>query len=202
MRLLNSFRIEVLLIVVLSGMALWQLGGAAYIHAKARFAQYLMERAWSQTTSAQARITPWPWADTWPVAKLEIPRLHQSLMVLSDATGRSLAFGPGVLQRDALHRPNATPVIAGHRDTHFAVLRELRVGDRLILQKADRSTQPYQVTSMRIIDLRREMLMISDDQSELILSTCYPFDAVDPGGTQRFVVFAKPLVAVMGRVVI
>ena len=192
MRLLSFFRIEIVLALVLGGLALSQLGGAAYIHTKALLAQHLLERAWIKTESIHSHVTPWPWADTWPVARLEFPRSQQSLMVLSDATGRSLAFGPGVLQQAALYQPGATPVISGHRDTHFAVLRDLQVGDALRLQLADRAVRHFRVIALRVIDTRKQELVIKPDAAELILTTCYPFDAINPGGPLRYIVIATP----------
>ncbi len=192
MRTLGMFRIEIVLALVLGGLALWHLGGAAYIHTKAVLAQHLLERAWSKSESVNSRMTPWPWADTWPVAKLEVPRIKTSWMVLSDATGRSLAFGPGVLKQEALRRAGSTIVISGHRDTHFAALRELQVGDELKLQLPDKSARTYRVTNLRVIDLKKERLLVDSDHSELILTTCFPFEAVDPGGWLRYLVFAMP----------
>ena len=48
----------------------WQVAGGVWIHAKAVLAQILLERAWQQTRDGGERVRPWPWADTWPVARL------------------------------------------------------------------------------------------------------------------------------------
>ncbi|UCE88716.1 MAG: class GN sortase, partial [Pseudomonadota bacterium] len=65
----------------------WQLGHGAWIYAKAVLAQHLLHSAWQHTlaqraVSSQPRILPWPWADTWPVARLQVPRLDVDLVVL------------------------------------------------------------------------------------------------------------------------
>jgi hypothetical protein len=47
------------------------------------------------TLSGGETVKPWPWADTWPIARLSAPRHGVDLFVLAGATGRTLAFGPG-----------------------------------------------------------------------------------------------------------
>jgi hypothetical protein len=57
-------------------------GQGAYIHAKALLAQLLLRRAFAETI-ATGRITkPWSWADTWPIARIEVKRIHASAIVL------------------------------------------------------------------------------------------------------------------------
>ena len=56
----------------------WELGQGAWIHARAWVAQALLKRAWVRTAAGETRVKPWPWADTWPVARIEIPRLGKS----------------------------------------------------------------------------------------------------------------------------
>ena len=88
-----------------------------WIPFKALVAQELLELAWAESQARQQETRPWPWADTWPVARLMVPETGQSLIVLDGAHGESLAFGPGqVVGNDGRAGP---VVIAGHRDTHF-----------------------------------------------------------------------------------
>src|SRR5262245_35717962 len=57
-------------------------GQGAYIHAKALLAQVLLQYAFAETV-ATGRITkPWSWADTWPIARIEVRRIHASAIVL------------------------------------------------------------------------------------------------------------------------
>lgn len=177
-----------MLVVALAAGAAWNLGQAGYLHAKAWLAQRLIDRAWSQ---GDAPSRPWPWADMHPVARLSAPRIHQALYVLSDASDRSLAFGPGVWEGD-LKQPGDTLVIAGHRDTHFALLRRLAVGDALTLALPKGAVRRYRVRATRIIDTRNHSLVLASDTGQLLLVTCYPFDAINPGGPLRYVVVAVP----------
>ena len=84
-----------LLLVGLVIAGSWQVMQGLYIHAKAMLAQELLEYAWKQTQQGESRATPWPWADTWPVARLSVPSQNISLIVLAGDSGRTLAFGPG-----------------------------------------------------------------------------------------------------------
>jgi sortase A len=70
------------------------LGQGGYIYLKAQLAQLLIERAWQRALAGEAAPKPWPWADTWPVARLEAPAQGVSLFVLAGSSGRTLAFAP------------------------------------------------------------------------------------------------------------
>ncbi|MFP6625625.1 MAG: sortase, partial [Deltaproteobacteria bacterium] len=100
-------------------VSLWQIGGAVYIHAKAELSQVLLKRAWARTLEYGEPSRPWPWADTWPVARLRVPRLGIDQVVLAGASGASLAFAPGHLSGTASPGETGSTVISGHRDTHF-----------------------------------------------------------------------------------
>ncbi|MEO3428523.1 class GN sortase [Pelagibius sp. CAU 1746] len=175
-------------------LGLWQLGGAALIHGKAWLAQRLLDRAWSATLAGAREVRPWPWADTWPVARLQVPDLDVDLYVLAGASGRTLAFGPAVVAgTEGLdHR-----ILSGHRDTHFAFLRELAAGSRFRLQNPEGRWQDFAMRGHRVIDVRHPVLAQAAAAGQPLVSlvTCYPFDAVTPGGPLRYVVTAEAVAA-------
>jgi sortase A len=158
---------------------------------KAEVAQVLLLRAWQRARMSGAAARPWPWADTWPVARLRVPRYGVDEIVLAGASGSSLAFGPGHVDGTAVPGRCGNCVLSGHRDTHFRFLAELELGDILELEAPDGRVQRFIVRSTHI--LRRSDLFVLDDDSEpvLTLTTCFPFDAVVPGGPLRFVVRAE-----------
>ncbi len=174
-------------------LGFWQLGQGAYIPAKAWLAQDLMQRAWERTGMGQARARPWPWADTWPVARLTAKSGAVDLIVLSGGSGRTLAFGPAHLSASAMPGEIGNTVIAGHRDTHFQFLRSVELGDRLALETSDGLKHQYEVIAVDIVDSRRGALRLDTDDAMLSLVTCYPFAARDAGGPLRYVVSAKML---------
>jgi sortase A len=168
----------------------WQLGQGAYIHAKARLAQYLIADAWNKTLAGQRAVKPWPWADTWPVARILAPSSAEQLYVLAGADGRTIAFGPGHLHGTPLPGTAGNSVIGGHRDTHFAFLRDLKHGDELTVQRADSALYRYRVSDMQVVDKSDVYVARNGGDTRLTLVTCWPFDALRAGGPQRYVVTA------------
>jgi sortase A len=163
----------------------------AWIEAKAWLAEGLIASAWGLTDSPDERIRPWPWADTWPVARLTAPRLGVRRYILAGVSGRTLAFGPGW----AMHTPapggSGVSLLAGHRDTHFRFLKDLRQGDRLLLDTPQNSKVIYRVTETAIVHQRQNRLIADGESRGLILVTCYPFETLQPGGELRYVVWAE-----------
>jgi sortase A len=187
-------RFRVLLVTCLLAIGLWQLGQAAYIPAKALLAQELMLRAWERAGGGDANPVPWPWADTWPVARLQAKNGQVRQIILAGGSGRTLAFGPGHLSASAMPGERGNSVIAGHRDTHFRFLKDLAVGEMLSVETVNGVLVHYEVIDLDVVDGRRSSLVLDTDESILSLVTCYPFDAADPGGPLRYVVTARRVV--------
>ncbi|HSO07610.1 MAG TPA: class GN sortase [Pelomicrobium sp.] len=179
------------LVAILLLAALWQLGAAAWIHAKAWLAQHLMERAYARMEEGERNVKPWSWADTWPVARLSVPRLRVKMLVLADASGRSLAFGPGRVAGAGAPGARGHIVLSGHRDTHFSFLRDLAAGDEIALDTPGGAQRRYVVERAFVADEDNVLPAIDPLANALTLVTCYPFDAVAPGGRLRYVVEAR-----------
>jgi len=163
-----------------------------YLQAKALLAQVLLERAWRVTAAGGRDVKPWPWADTWPVARLRVPRLGRTAIVLSAAGGESLAFAPSHVAGSALPGQPGTSVIAGHRDTHFRFLRELVPGDEIEITPPRGGTHRYRVTRSAIVNAGASGIEADEgDTPRLALVTCWPFDALQSGSRLRYVVFAE-----------
>ena len=136
---------------------------------------------------------PWPWADTFPVARLEAPDHNVDLIILDGVSGRSLAFGPGYMNGSAPPGTNGNTVLAGHRDTHFRFLQHLEAGDELRIESVTGSTRRYQVAAIQVLDADDRGPTDPTGPSRLTLVTCFPFDSLLPGGTLRYVVTAELL---------
>jgi sortase A len=178
-----------LLALVLVGV--WQLGQGVWIYAKARLAQHLLQRAWARTLGGEADVKPWPWADTWPVARLRVPAHGADLIVLDGASGRTLAFAPGLAAGSARPGGPGTAIVGGHRDTHFGFLRRVRAGDEVIVDTPGQPPARFVVRETAIVDSRTALIQRDAGTAALALVTCYPFDAVQPGGPLRYVVVAE-----------
>lgn len=181
------------LAIALVLVAAWLGGQGAYIRLKAVAAQFLLRRAWASAQAGEIRAHPWPWADTFTVGRLRVPAFGVDQIVLSGTTGRTLAFGPGLV--DGTDPPGhcGNCVVSGHRDTHFRFLRNLEVGHEIVLESPDGARQTFEVTALHIVD-EDELSIVRDAGWPLLtLITCYPFDAVVPGGPLRYVVSAEAL---------
>ena len=184
-------RTLLVLAIALPLCGMWQIGQGTYIHAKAILAQVLLEMAWADAREGQKEVKPWPWADTWPVSRLFVPRLGISRIVLAGASGSSLAFGPGHLFGTSLPGQQGNSVIVGHRDTHFKFLRLLRTGDLITVQNGNKRLPNYLVTETQIVTKYELQHLAQTRDATLTLITCYPFDAISTGGPLRYVVIAK-----------
>ncbi|MGI9264223.1 MAG: class GN sortase, partial [Gammaproteobacteria bacterium] len=179
--------LRVLLAVLALGGAVGNGGEAAWIYAKAVLAQHLLERSWSRATTEGENSRPWPWADTWPVARINIPRLGVSRIVLAGASGEALAFGPGLVDGSSVPGATGNSIIAGHRDTQFGFLVHLQKGDLVEVELPDGPIAQFHVSSFQVLDSRTTSLVLDSDEPLLTFVSCYPFEARDPGGPLRYV---------------
>ena len=109
------------------------------------------------------------------------------MIVLEGDSGRTLAFGPGHRIGTAPPGAAGNSMISGHRDTHFRILEEVSAGQRIELERLDGS---YRVSGVRIVDHRDLGILADRGRDALTLVTCWPFDAMAPGGPLRYVVSA------------
>jgi len=184
-------RWSAVLAAVLLALGAWEFGQGFYIQAKAQVAQTLIRSAWTRTLAGERQVKPWPWADTWPVARLQLADKHVDLFVLAGADGRAIAFGPGHMFGTALPGERGNSVIGGHRDTHLAFLRDVAPGSLLSVQRPDGTLRWYRVKAAQVLDKDEVWVTKQDGPTRLTLVTCYPFDALSAGGDQRYVVFAN-----------
>jgi sortase A len=175
------------LLLALVGLILF--GQGAYIHAKALLAQVLLERAFEKTVVAGRETKPWSWADTWPVARIEVKRLRTSTIVLAGSSGQALAFGPGHVERTPDAGERGVAVYSAHRDTHFAFLKNVVVGDEIDVTRDDGRTFRYSVDSTSVVRFDASGIDPLAGGHELVLSTCWPFDALTQG-PERYLVHA------------
>jgi sortase A len=167
------------LLFALSGLVL--LGQGSYIHAKAILAQILLERAFTESIASGHETKPWSWADTWPVARVEVKRIHASTIVLAGSSGQALAFGPGHVERTPDAGERGVAVYSAHRDTHFRFLRDVAIGDEIDITRSDGRKFRYRADATSIVRFDASGIDPQAGGYELVLSTCWPFDALTPG---------------------
>ena len=184
---MKRFQIAMAGVLLLAGLVF--AGNGLWMQTKAQLSQLLMQASWQYYLDSGDYIKPWPWADTWPVAKLVTPA-GDALYVLHGVSGEALAFGPGWMPSSAEPGGLGTVAIAGHRDSHLAFVQDIERGDMLQLEVAKNERYYYRVAETRVVDSRKETPQFQFDVGELQLMTCYPFDAISSGGPLRFLVTA------------
>ncbi|HVX78669.1 MAG TPA: class GN sortase [Bradyrhizobium sp.] len=174
-------------LIAIIGLALF--GQGAYIHAKALLAQVLLQRAFAETIATGHATKPWSWADTWPIARIEVKRIHASAIVLEGSSGQALAFGPGHVEFTPNAGERGVAVYAAHRDTHFHFLRNVVIGDEIDVTRSDGKTFRYRADRSSIVRFDDSGIDPLSKGHELILSTCWPFDALT-SGPERYLLHA------------
>lgn len=182
-------RLRRLAAVALLAAGLAAVGEAGWIRGKAILAQHLLDHSWTAARAGKDAPRPWPWADTWPVARIVAPGHDVDTVVLAGASLRNLALAPAHFDGSPLPGNPGNAVIAGHRDTHFAFLAELRAGDLLIVERTDRERHRFVVTATEIVAPDDRSILDSTSRAELTLVTCYPFIGV-ARSDQRYAVRA------------
>jgi sortase A len=176
------------ILLAVAGLAL--VGQGLWIHAKAILAQVLLERAFAATLATGRIVKPWPWADTWPVARIEVPRLGKHAIVLHGSSGQALAFGPGHLEGTPDAGEHGIAVYAAHRDTHFAFLGDVQIGDAIRVTRSDGATFQFRVTRTSVVRWDSSDIDPDADGRALVLSTCWPLDGKF-SGPLRYLVHAE-----------
>jgi sortase A len=166
------------------------IGQGLWIHAKAMLAQVLLERAFAQTLATGQTVKPWSWADTWPVARVEFPRLGKSEIVLAGASGQALAFGPGQVERTPPAGEPGTTIYSAHRDTHFAFLGAVMSGDEVVVTRGDGARFHFRVTGTSVVRWDASGIDPYADGRHLVLATCWPLDGKF-AGPLRYLVHAE-----------
>ncbi|WP_342725871.1 class GN sortase [Bradyrhizobium sp. B097] len=164
-------------------------GQGAYIHAKAVLAQVLLERAFAQSIATGHPVKPWRWADTWPVARIEVKRLHASAVALAGSSGQALAFGPGHVEETVDAGEPGVAVYSAHRDTHFRFLKDVTIGDEIDVTRSDGKMFRYLADRSSIVRFDQSGIDPLTNRYELVLSTCWPFDALT-SGPERYLLHA------------
>jgi sortase A len=184
------FALIVAIALGLAGLALSAQG--VWMHAKARLAQLLLERAFAETVATGADTKPWTWADTWPIARIEVPRLKANAIVLHGSSGQALAFGPGHVETTPHAGSPGTAVYSAHRDTHFRFLKDVVAGDQIVVTLRTGDTHRFRVTHMSVVRWDRSGIDPFAGGHNLILATCWPLDAKF-AGPMRYLVHAESI---------
>ena len=108
------------------------------------------------------------------IGSLSIPVLKQKLPIIQGTDADELKKGVGHFIQSVLPGEEDNCVLSGHRDTVFAELGKLKIGDQLIVQTSA-GTFTYEIKRIRIVDKDDKTVIVPADHAVLTLTTCYPF---------------------------
>jgi sortase A len=122
------------------------------------------------------------------LGRIEIPRIGVSVMVLQGTTSQTLLHGVGHIDGTALPGELGNVGIAGHRDTFFRGLKDIRKNDEIQIQTAAGITR-YEVDWIQITVPSDVAIVSPTSNFSLTIVTCYPFHFIG-AAPERFVVHA------------
>jgi sortase A len=123
-----------------------------------------------------------------PVGRIEIPQIGLSAMILEGTDGSTLRLGVGHILGTPLPGESGNVALAGHRDTFFRDLRNVREQDQIILTTLEGSFH-YNVDLVEVVEPGNTSVLRDSGSPTLTLVTCFPFYYVGPA-PKRFVVQA------------
>ena len=123
-----------------------------------------------------------------PLGRIEINRIGLGVMILEGTDDRTLRRAVGHIPGTALPGRSGNVAIAGHRDTFFRPLRNLRKDDEITLATLNGSYH-YRVDSTQVVEPEDTQVLESSGEAILTLVTCYPFTFVG-AAPKRFIVRA------------
>jgi sortase A len=122
------------------------------------------------------------------LGRMDIPRLGVSVAVFQGTNSRMLRRGVGHIEGTPLPGEAGNSGIAGHRDTFFRELKNVRKDDKIEFQTAAGLFR-YEVNWVKVVAPDDTSVLTPSTEAALTLVTCYPFYFVGPA-PNRFVVRA------------
>lgn len=131
-------------------------------------------------------------ADDGLIGRIEIPRLLLSVIVAEGIDKTTLRRAVGHIPGTALPGQPGNVGLAGHRDTFFRPLKDLRVKDEVQISTL-KGNFKYEVESLRVVEPENVGVLAASAENVLTLVTCYPFYYFGPA-PQRWIVRARQVV--------
>ncbi|WP_439100749.1 class D sortase [Congregibacter sp.] len=125
------------------------------------------------------------------LAVLRVPVLNLMVPVYDSANKLNMDRGAGVIDGMAYPHEPGHIGIAGHRDGYFRALKDVTVGDRLVLDTLY-GERHFVVEDLRIIEPEEIEYLQDNGDPRLTIVTCYPFYFAG-NAPQRFLVRAAPV---------
>ncbi|MCW8194657.1 class D sortase [Proteobacteria bacterium 005FR1] len=124
-----------------------------------------------------------------PVGSLLIPSVELEIPVFPDADELAFTLGAGIIPGTGSLEGDSNIGMASHRDGHFRQLKNVSVGD-LILVKTPTRLRQFRVVQTQVVEPSDTWVLDPTDQAQITLVTCYPFHFVG-SAPQRYIVSAQ-----------
>jgi LPXTG-site transpeptidase (sortase) family protein len=124
-----------------------------------------------------------------PLGRIEIPRIGVAAMILEGIKDRTLRLAVGHIPGTPLPGQRGNVALAGHRDTFFRALRNIRKDDEITLTTLA-GYYRYEVDSTSVVEPEETQVLDNVNGDYLTLVTCYPFSFVG-SAPRRFIVRAR-----------
>jgi len=171
-------------------VGLLALGYAAYVVVDAHAYQAYEQSKFENVSSKEPAP---PLAEGGVIGEIQVPRLQLKAIVVQGDSHTILRRAVGHVPETALPGTLGNVVLAGHRDTFFRPLRNIRRGDTITLKTVDGAFQ-YLVESTEVVPATAVEILNATTGHTLTLITCFPFDYIGPA-PKRYVVRAHELLS-------
>ena len=168
------------------------LGYSAFVFADTWMYQKQAGQLFDRAHLATAVPSPGTDSTNGLLGRMEIPRLGVSVIVAEGTDERTLRRAGGHIAGTSFPGQRGNVGIAGHRDTLFRPLRNIRQNDVITLTTLGGEYR-YRVMSTEIVNPDDVTVLQSDGHDVLTLVTCYPFYFVGPA-PDRFIVRAARVI--------
>jgi sortase A len=123
------------------------------------------------------------------LGRIEIPRLGMTVAILEGTTAQTLRLGVGHIDGTAFPGEAGNIGIAGHRDTYFRTLKDIRASDEIQIQTATGLSR-YAVDWIQIVAPGDGGVLPTSTGSSITLVTCFPFHFIG-AAPERYIVHAR-----------
>jgi sortase A len=167
-------------------LGIFALGYVGFVYADSHAYQALEMKKISQ---AGRFVEPHILAEGDVIGEIQVPRLGLSAIVVQGDSLASLRRAVGHVSNSALPGEWGNVALAGHRDTFFRPLRDIRLGDKIRFKTIQQSFE-YVVESIDVVAPGDIQVLEPSTGHDLTFITCFPFRYVGPA-PKRFVVRAR-----------